>query len=127
MGKQSRLLEERKNTPQKSRPYKIALRLELTFTKAEAEALQEFQETINIPDQPALSLEQICRKSIFWAVNEAYKRGKELSNKMAAGEEKTSEQIQTGDAPRDSVPPSPSTDADSSTLANSQDPTTQGV
>jgi hypothetical protein len=99
----------------------MKLKLVLKFSDAERQALLEFQNILNVEGQPVLSLEQICRQSIFWAVNESHRRARELAKR-----EKVDGKADEGNTPGDSQQAQGSTDADRDPLANTQDTASPG-
>lgn len=53
----------------------MRLKLVLKFDDAEREALLVFQEAIN-SQGPTMSLEQVCKQAIYYAISDSYKRAR---------------------------------------------------
>lgn len=125
MGKQSRLLAERKmqNIARKV-PYVVALEVMMKLTREEREVLLDFQQELNTPEQPALSVEEISKKLIFWGMNQIRELGRQRQAMLEQLEkEKANGGKVSGNTQTDTAPASNSKDVDSPTLANTQNTT----
>lgn len=118
MGRQSRMRAERRAAKAASpkKPYVVAGRVEIPFDGAEWRALMEFQSVINSYGTP-MSIEQLCKQSIFWAISESFKRGQELAEKEK-GNGVTSDRDTTGDTSPASASQATSADMVASTQAS---------
>lgn len=107
------------------------MKLTIKFSDEEREGLLEFQELLNrtedVQKNPKLylSIEQVVKQATFWAINESYRRGYEAveMNRSTAGkynkEQKNGESSE-GIDPGDQAAASPSSDANSNALADTQ-------
>jgi hypothetical protein len=90
----------------------MRMKLTLKFNDTERQKLLEFQDMVNVPGQPRLSVEQVAQVLIFKGIDALVELGRQQQEKANGGEV-------SGNSTRDTQSPSTSQDADRNALADS--------
>jgi hypothetical protein len=99
----------------------MRMKLTLKFSDTERQKLLEFQDMVNVPGQPRLSVEQVAQVLIFKGIDALV----ELGRQQQAQEKANGGQV-SGNSTRDTQSPPTSQDADRNALADSPQETVPG-